>query len=171
MKVLVAATLCGLAIGAVACNDDDGDTRSADSYFAELDRITRDADERLNAIPTPDVDDDSSLEDAQDAFADFYRELRELTEDVFNDIAGLDPPQELADAHDRYTDEIEELLAAADDFADDIQNADSLEELGEAVTNTEAGDEISARVEEACVALQDFADEHDIGITLSCAGE
>ena len=105
------------------------------------------------------------------------RELTSLARETRSDLDDLDPPSELTTAHKK-------LLDALEDFADGWQEFIDSDEFAEYVLTLAQGDTpaqfqelnrrlgledlavLSARIDEACAELQEFADAHAVEVRL-----
>jgi len=170
MKLLLAAATTALAaIIAIACTGDSNtNTLTLEHYFAELQRITDDAEERFDEIEFPDVAADASFEESRDALADFFDASTDVSEDAIDDIRNLNPPDEAADEHDAFVDALEKLPSATGDYADRIREAEDEDEYNDIVGDEDPLETISSEIDEACVALQQIADDNSIEVDLEC---
>jgi hypothetical protein len=140
------------AIGLVslACGEDE---MTLEQYYAEVSRVTGDADQRIQAFAGQFSAGFADLETAKEVYPQYV----EAYQDFVDDIEALEPPTLVREAHTNFLDASTELQA---------QNIARLERLSTAQDDSAlavifgADEEYSAaarRQNEACVALREHA--------------
>ena len=172
---LITAVL--LAFGALAAGCGGGGTLTIEEYFQELGRLNASAEERIDAVyeaAFAEVDEANfeslPLEEQVEVFKDIFDAFPPLLENFLDDAKDLDPPAEVEDLHNDSVRAGDDFLEAIRDVAGQIDDVQSQVEL-DALAEDEATDAASERFDQACVALQDLADENDIDVDLACGDE
>jgi hypothetical protein len=147
----------------VACGGSD--SMSLEEYLTEFARIGEETEDAVDAVPTPDVGSDPSVEEGKDALTDYFDEIRDVTDGARDEIEDLEPPSEAEDEHENFLEEIDELLDAINAYAERIADADTVEEFQAATSDTS---DLDATNFSACDDLQQLADENDIDVDLQC---
>jgi hypothetical protein len=165
VRLVVGAAL--LAITANAC----GGGLSLEDYFAKMDDLSSSYDQQnqdLQQQVEADLAKAGSNEEALALFKDYLEKSLAAVNDQLSKIEAIDPPDEAEEAHRGLIEAgkgIRDALAGVVNRFDEFQN---VEEIGQVFTTDLAA--VGQRGDEACNALQDVADEHDIAVDLGCAG-
>ena len=155
-----------IAAMATACNSGDGGL-TIEEYFTELERIIDDAEQRSDALPTPDLT-NGSFETSRDQLANLYDEYAVIAEDVVDELGDLDAPDGVSGEHERFTEALRELPPVSYNYANGIRDAETESDFETAFNDTSEGEAVGERVNTACNALQTIADDSDIGVDLQC---
>jgi ABC-type transporter Mla subunit MlaD len=166
MKLSASMLVLFMSLLIVACGG--GDSMSLEEYLTEFARIGEETEDAVDAVATPDVGSNPSVEEGKDALATYFEEIREVTEDARAEVEDLDPPGEAQDEHENFLDEIDELLDALDTYADRIADADTAEEFQAATSDTS---DLDATNFSSCDDLQQLADDNRIDVDLRCDEE
>lgn len=131
-----------------------------EEYYAEVNRITQESDERIRELT---VDFSGGFENLE-AAREVYPEYVEVYQDFVDGIEGLDAPTLVADAHRNFvatSKELQELNKARLDRLNEAQDDSALEEI------FGADEEYTAAVErqnDACVALRRVAEGRGVPV-------
>ena len=154
--------LAGAALGGWACTDDEGNELTLEEYFAALEELDAQANEKTDAL-FEDVEDPTDVDEVKEWAAGISDVIAEFNAG----LEGLDPPEEAQEAHD-------EAVAAAQAFAElqestvaEAQNADTLEGFEETFNDPEFV-QADERFQAACTDLAQIATDNDIEADLGC---
>ncbi len=168
MKYLLAlVAMAVIATATVACRG-GGDSMTLEEYFTEFERISNEAEARLDEVGTPDLGGNASFEASRDALANFYDRYATETEDVIDEFDGLDPPDEAAAEHERLVEAIGDLPSVTYVYANRIRDAESEAAFEAAFADTAEGEAVGQRITAACNALQAIAADNDVEVDLKC---
>ena len=155
-RILTSALVAAIGVILISC----GGEPTLEEYFAEVSRITEDADKRIQELTAESTGGFESLEAARE----IYPEYVEAYQDFVQRIDGLRAPALVVDAHRNFVATSKELQAI---------NKDRLERLNEAQDDSEleeifgVDEEYTAAVErqnDACVVLQRTAEGKGISV-------
>lgn len=164
-----------LAFGAIAAacgdgGDGGGDELTLEEYFQRLETIGQDYDDAGSAL-NQEMEakfDAAAPEDEQIAlFRDFLDEALPLVSDFVNDLDDLSPPAAAADAHNDAVEAGQDLVGMFENVivvADEATLFADAAALLDAPGFTEASDSFT----NACLALQEIADDNGIDVDLRC---
>jgi hypothetical protein len=148
------------ALGAWGCTDEEGNELTLDEYFARLEEIDVEFNERsetlFNGVSPGDPE----------AVREAFEQFPDLVGDFVAELEDLDPPDEARDVHDRAIDAGNDMRTEFESILDEIGDA-SAEELFTAADGgafSEASDRFSA----TCVELLGIAEENNVDVTLNC---
>ena len=160
------------AVGLVVVQLTGDSTLTIEEYFQRLQALNDVADERSEELENAfnaDFLAAGSEEGVLQAFENFFTDSLPIFEDFVEGMEDLNPPAAVEDAHNESVEGGAELLAVVRsvlDGLDDLESTASLEDLFEEEGFFAAGD----RLDTACFALQDIADENEIDGDLDCEG-
>ena len=169
--LVIAALLLALGSIVAACGGNGGLT--LEEYFQRLDTLGGDFDDEIDRLGEEfdeAADEAETEEEVIDDFRDFSGSMTELFADLVADIERIDPPSEVEDAHN-------ELVAAQREGRDLLEELNERAQRAESVSDVEdwsaefegpVSTAISDRTEQACLALQEIADDNDIDVDLEC---
>jgi hypothetical protein len=164
--------LAALAVVAVACGGRE--PLSLEEYFQRLEEIRADAFQRMVALEEEfeEVDSASTDEEQIDEVRRFLDGSASSLGALVDDLEGLDPPAEVEGPHDDLVQAESDRVELIRDLADRLEDVESRSELEDVFDESEDdSDEVEGRLDAACLALQDLADEKDIDVDLECAGD
>jgi len=165
-----AALLLALGALAAACGG-GGEGLSLQEYFQQFDAIQKDAEARFEALATPDPQ--ATREEIAAVFLAFIKEAVAINGDTRDALADLDPPAEVKDAHNEFVGALGEAVEVTQGLSARIPDALSLAEAEALFSELFAEPEAAAafqRFSDACLALQDVADQNNIAVDLACGG-
>ena len=165
---LIAAVVLAFGVVASAC-DSDG-ALSIEEYFQEVDALIDDVAEQSNALGEEvfvELDPSAPFAEQIEAVRAFNSGFQAITEGFVDSLNDLDPPAEVEVGHTAFVEAADDFVEASEDFVDQLDEVESEAEL-EALFAAfdEAGDP-----EQACLDLQDIADENEIDVSLNCGLE
>ena len=155
---LVAMSFAAIMIAA-ACGDESGGA-TFDEYFADVSRITEEADKRIQEL----AGDFSGGFDNLEAAKEVYPAYVAAYQDFVEGIDGLNPPPQAAEAHREFvvtSKELQELNKARLESLNAAQEDSALEEI------FGADEEYSAAVKrqnDACIALRRVAEGRGVSV-------
>ena len=169
LALLAAAGLL-LALGAVAsaCGGDGGGGLSLEEYFAKLDAAQNEVDRKFEeAFQQEEPGLDTSEEDVAAFAREIVQDFSTILADAETAIGDLEPAAEAEDAHNTLVQAIVGARTAVESIADDIPAALPLEEL-DALLGAPEVEAATNAVDEACMELQQIADDNSIDVDLEC---
>ncbi len=175
---LIAALLLAFGVFAVACDgssdNTSGELLTIEEYFQRHEALSHEVAERGGDVQAQFADEAESADSQEErfepfleAYQDFVNESLTIFTGFVDGIRDLDPPAELADAHKEFVEAGDDNLAAAQNLVDQVEAVESeadFDALSEDGNAAEAG----IRFNDACLALQDIADENGIDVDLAC---
>lgn len=172
-SILFVALLLALGTIAAACG---GGASSLEEYFQEVEQLRGDVvrqSDRLQdgfdqAVAVADSAD--SEEATVQAFRDFFAGAAAIFAEFVADIDALEPPDAVADAHREAVEAFEDSQVAISNFSVRLTQVESQAEL-DGLLETFSTEPAFDRFEEACLALQEIADENAIAVDLDCVDE
>jgi hypothetical protein len=172
LALIITLLITLVAVGVVVVELTGGGTLTIEEYFQRLQALNDAADERSEELENAfnaDFLAAGSEEGVLQAFENFFTDSLPIFEDFVDGMEDLDPPAAVEDAHNESVEGSAELLAVVRsvlDRLDDVDSTASLEDLFE----EEGFYAARERLDTACVALQDIADENEIDVDLDCEG-
>lgn len=151
---------------ATAC----GGGLSLEDYFSQMEDLQSQYDQQnqlLQQQVEADLKDAGSNEAALGLFKDYLEKSLTAVNDELARIEAIDPPDEAEQAHQRLIDAGKDIRDALADVVQRFDEFQSVDEIGQLFTTQLAP--VGQRGDDACNALQDVADEHDIAVDLGCA--
>lgn len=158
---------------AMACGgDDDGGELSLEEYFAELEALDTEFEQRTDALDAQlnqgmESVDPEDLDAVVEVFSGFLDDAVETVADFVDGLDGLNPPPEVETEHEAAVDAGRTVVEEFERLTDDVADFDSVADfiaMEEEPGFTDASDDF----DQACFDLQDIADENDIDIELNC---
>jgi len=105
-----------------------------------------------------------------EATRDYFDSFDAIVRQAVNDLKGLNPPAEARAAHDEFVAGGAEMLASLEDFSDRLAEVESPSGLAALFAEPmPALDAAQQRATDACLQLQEIADENGIEVDLECA--
>lgn len=138
---------------------------SLDEYFRQFDRISDEAQTRVQRLESEAVGQDI------DASQDFYDGLVSIFGQTFNDLKNLQPPSDAWDVHNEFVAASAEMQASLEDLSERLADVESLSDLQTLLAEPMPAFETAGeRMDNACFRLQEIADENGIDVDLECGG-
>jgi hypothetical protein len=173
MYLALRAALVALALSAaplaLAC-EDGGDELTLDEYFARLERISVEVDERQAGLDEQYADALNATtysDEMRDGIASFVAAQGALGADFAADLGDLEPPVEVETEHRAALDAFDALPAHFDRLVDAVESAQSIDEIVAAFNDPPFSAAVG-RTNDTCWALQDIATERSIDVNLQC---
>jgi hypothetical protein len=176
----IAAVLTVFAVAlAAGCGGDDGGGRlSVEEYVERMNELNDDLEETTRQLEEGfddefaefDLDEgDGELSDEQrDAFGEVFRSAAGALEDFADDLDGVNPPEEADALHEEFVDVTREF---AERMAESGEDAERLDDGEDAFTLVFSLVGVGGEWEEACVAVEEFADEAGESLDMDCEGD
>ena len=168
--MLFVALLLTLGVIGTACG---GGASSLEEYFQEVEQLRGDVvgqSERLQDGFDRAINLADSEEATVQAFRDFFTDASAIFAEFVTDIDALEPPDAVADAHREAVEAFEDSQVAISNFSARLNQVESEAEL-DGLFETFDSEPAFDRFEEACLALQEIADDNDIAVDLDCVDE
>ena len=154
------------AFTAVACGDD---SEALKEYFDRVAAADEQIDQQLEALENPTDREFASAEEELAAIQGFYNATPPLIRDFISVLEEIDPPAEVEDAHKEVVDAARASAEEWEAQADQLNEAESLRDLiAKLFVENLALKAAGERFAEACLAVQDIADENEIDVDLDC---
>jgi hypothetical protein len=157
--------LAGFGVAAGACTSDGGSALTLEEYFQQLDELDNRSNDQFGEL-------DSQLgeEPDIDAVKEVFPQYVDIVDEFFAGLEDLEPPDEAKDAHDEA---IEAGQAFREEFGALVENSGDAETVDEVFAGfeSEAFTTADQRFTDACLALQEIADENSITVDLTCGDE
>ena len=169
--ILFAALLLTLGAIGAACGGDGA--LSLEEYFREVEQLRGDVvrqSERLQDGFDRAINLADSEEATVQAFRDFFTDASAIFAEFVTDIDALEPPDAVADAHREAVEAFEDSQVAISNFSARLNQVESEAEL-DGLFETFDSEPAFDRFEEACLALQEIADDNAIAVDLACGDE
>ena len=169
--ILFAALLLTLGAIGAACGGDGA--LSLEEYFREVEQLRGDVVRQSDRLQDG-FDQAVAVADSEEAtvqaFRDFFTGASAIFAEFVADIDALEPPDAVADAHREAVEAFEDSRVAISDFGARLNQVESEAEI-DGLFETFATEPAFDRFEEACLALQEIADENTIAVDLDCVDE
>lgn len=151
-------------------NGSDDSSADLQDYFDGVSEIAIRTDTTLEGIGS-DLQSATFANDAAEieATRTAFQQAGETLELAILDFADLDPPDEAADAHAEFIDKLQAALAVQSQFLADMDDVTTSDEL-DALADDYSPDltESDSAFDEACLALQQIADDNGAEADLRC---
>ena len=156
--VLIAVLLLAVGSFAAACGGDDK-ALSIEEYFERFEALVAQFEEDLGAA-------NAEEEDLNVIQADLANTVA-LLATFAGGVSDLEPPDEIKSQHEEVAEAQHAYADALGDYSDQVSNLGSFEEFGTLVVAEELVAAV-ARSGEACLVLEQLADDNDIEVDLNC---
>lgn len=153
---LLAMSVAAITIAA-ACGDDGGGA-TLEEYFAEVNRITAESDERIRDLAGDFSGEFENLEEARESYGGYVAVYDEFVQG----IDALEPPSEAADAHTNFVATSKEIQELNKTRLESLEQAQDDAELEEIFGPDEEYTAALERQNDACVALRGLAEAKGI---------
>lgn len=169
--VLVGA-LSLLLVANSACGG-GGSELSLEEYFQEMGAIAQELDEKQSDLAERYDEDVNAAADEEEVLqltAQFFEDGAGQTRAALDKVKKLNSPSEVREAHKEFVAAGEALVALFPDVIRRARDAKSAKDI-EALVDELGGPPFSDagnRSDEACLALQEIADENNIDVDLTC---
>ncbi len=158
---------------AAACGGGDGEQAALERYFQRFERLSQEAynqfeslqEELDRAFATVESD-----EELVEAYRDFFDAGQVASADFIEGINDLEPPATIEDAHREATEAGTDILEALRRARDQLAHVSSQAEMDQILDAIDAEPTFD-RFEEACLMLQEIADDNGIAVDLNCDDE
>ncbi|MCH7577547.1 MAG: hypothetical protein IH822_07105 [Chloroflexi bacterium] len=151
-----------VAVFAAACGGDD-----AREYFRQLQVLSDDLDERLDALPDP--SEEASEEEMITGAQGYLGGAASILEETLAELDIIDRREEVEDAHVEFVEAFLATQQLFQEFADRAPEVESRSELDELLAEfNERAVTIGDRLFDACIALEAMAEDEGVDIELRC---
>jgi chemotaxis regulatin CheY-phosphate phosphatase CheZ len=171
-RTCLAAGIAVAALVTFACTGgaNGDDTLTLAEYFAELERISHEAESRLDRADVSDVE-NPSVDEARNLWVGALKEAAATFDDTVDELEDLNPPGEVEDEHDEFTGDLRRLSPEFERWIARVEDIETFQELiivADEIDDFFAGVPEQDRFTESCNALQRIADENDVSVDLEC---
>ena len=153
-------------------NGGGGDELSLEDYFAQLETMANELEQRGNDVESrfnADLENITSVEEAVAVLGPALVEFEQVAQDFLESLNGLNPPAEAEELHNQLTDVYQEGAGALADLGGRLDSIESEQELATLGTDVETQfNDLGARSDDLCFQLQNLADDRSIDVDLSC---
>ena len=170
LRLLLPAGVFILALGTLsaACSSDDELT--LEEFFEQGRAISDDFEVQLDEVYEELPDDGQVTDENLEAEKAAYGEFAKVYDELFDELASLNPPPEAEDAFDELLTAGREIAEYLEEFAGRVEEVESFDELGQLLEEGEAeSDALQEAYTAACRSLQDIANANDVVADIGCA--
>ena len=154
----------------MACGDD---SEALEEYFQQLEALTDTAEEQgaeFEDAVNAELNAATSEEERLAVWEDALTKSQLIFTTFADGLTDLNPPAAVEELHTEFVDVSAELLASLEEVFNEFDGLDSVTDLFDGLFEESGANQAGERFDEACAALQDFADENEIDVDLECYG-
>ncbi len=162
----------GLAVAALAnaCGGGGGGL-SAEEYFRKLEAIANETQQQESAAqPSEEEAANLTLDEQKETGIELLNAFASITDDAAKKTDELNPPNDIQEEHDNLVAEAQNLAQTLSDFAAEAEDIppEGVEEFFNSRVFVQS---TFAAFDQACLALQQIADDEGVGVNLNCLPE